>query len=94
MNPFAPPCVVLKRNLEEPNAVTRLRFRVQPRHLSGHGARIVEEPSFEAAAIAYVEADPCADADGEVTLIVRDLGSGHEHCIRLDLQTGEARPCE
>lgn len=73
----------------EPNR----RFRVFPRHVDGP-TRIVEEPSFEAAAIAYVEDfHPPVDEDNEVSVIVRDLEDGHEHCFLIDLDTGETQDC-
>jgi hypothetical protein len=34
-----------------------------------------------------------ADDDGEISVIVRDLDSGHEHCFRIDLDSGETQPC-
>lgn len=74
-------------------AISPRRFRVHPRH-TGSPARIVEEASFEAAAIAYVEDfHPPVDEDNEVSLIVRDLEDGHEHCFLIDLDTGETEPC-
>jgi hypothetical protein len=70
------------------------RFRVHARHIDAHHARVITEPSFEAAAIAYVEdLHPPAGGTDEISIIVRDLDSGHEHCFRLDLQTGETSPC-
>jgi hypothetical protein len=68
------------------------RFSVHARHEDRHRARVVVEPSFEAAAVAYAEDLP-ALAEPEISLIVRDLESGHEHCFRVDLETGEAAPC-
>jgi hypothetical protein len=69
-------------------------FRVHAHHDAGHRARIVDEPSFEAAALAYVEDWPhTIDDDPEVRVIVRDLESGHEHCFRIDLDTGETGDC-
>jgi hypothetical protein len=70
------------------------RFRVYARHLDRHHARLVEETSFEAAAIAYVEdGDLSFPADDDLRVIVHDIGTGHEHCFRLDLATGETEPC-
>ena len=70
------------------------RFSVHARHVDRHHARVVEERSFEAAAVAYMEDFPLAAADEhEISLIVRDIGSGHEHCFRIDLDTGDAAPC-
>ena len=69
-------------------------FRVHARHVDSHQARIVEEASFEAAAVAYVEDfHPPVDEDNEVSVIVQDLGDGREHCFRIDLDSGEAAPC-
>jgi hypothetical protein len=79
-------------------ADTDRRFSVHARHEDRHRARVLIEPSFEAAAVAYVEDLPHGDASldntgAEISLIVRDLDSGHEHCFRVDLETGEAAPC-
>jgi len=55
---------------------------------------VLIEPTFEAAAIAYVENMHVSPGEGdEISIIVRDLDSGREHCFRLDLETGETRPC-
>ncbi|MDP1873536.1 DUF5961 family protein [Phenylobacterium sp.] len=70
------------------------RYSVHAHQDERHPVRIVEEASFEAAAIAYVEDfHPPADADGEIQVLVCDLASGHEHCFRIDLDSGEAEPC-
>lgn len=69
------------------------RFSVHARDVHGRH-RIVEETSFEAAAVAYVEDfHPPVDDDNEISVIVRDLDSGGEHCFRIDLDSGEAAPC-
>jgi hypothetical protein len=70
------------------------RFRVYARHVDAHHARVLEEATFEAAAVAYVEdfAPPFTDQK-EISVIVRDLGNGHEHCFKIDLDSGEAAPC-
>jgi hypothetical protein len=70
------------------------RFSVHARHAGPHHARVVHEPSYEAAAIAYVEDLAIApDDDGEISVVVRDLDTGGEHCFRIDLETGETAPC-
>jgi len=70
------------------------RFRVRARHVDFHHARLVEEPTFEAAAIAYVEDFPLTvDAGPDISVIVRDVDTGQEHCFRIDLETGETAPC-
>ena len=64
------------------------RFRVHARHIDAHQGRVIAEPTFEAAAIAYAEDMHVSSGDGdgdEIAIIVRDLDSGHEHCFRLDL---------
>ena len=75
------------------SADTDRRFSVHARHEDGHRARVVTEASFEAAAVAYVEDLPHVGAEPEISLIVRDLDSGHEHCFRVDLETGETAAC-
>jgi uncharacterized protein DUF5961 len=70
------------------------QFSVHARHIERHHARVISEGSFEAAAVAYCE--DFAHAVGEepeIRVVVRDLHTGHEHCFRIDLETGEAGPC-
>lgn len=70
------------------------RFSVHARHVDRHHARILEETSFEAAAIAYVEhLDVPPGEDDEVSVVVRNLEDGHEHCFRVDLETGAVGSC-
>jgi hypothetical protein len=70
------------------------QFRVHARHVDSHHARIVKESSFEAAAVAYVEDfHPPVGDDNEISVIVRDLEDGHEHCFRIDLDSSETAPC-
>ena len=73
-------------------AVTR-QFSVRARHVDTHHARTLDERSFEAAAVAYVEDLHDLGGEHEISVIVRDLGSGHEHCFRIDLDSGEAAHC-
>jgi hypothetical protein len=69
------------------------RFSVRARHVDLHHARTLEERSFEAAAVAYVEdLHDLVDRD-ELSVIVRELESGREHCFRIDLQSGETSSC-
>ena len=69
-------------------------FSVRARHADAHEARVLEESSFEAAAVAYLEDLSVQSADDdEIRLIVRDMDSGHEHCFRVNLDTGETAPC-
>ncbi len=68
-------------------------FSVHARHVDRHHARVVLERSFEAAAIAYVEdLHPLGD-EPEISVIVREVCSGHEHCFKIDLDTGETSGC-
>lgn len=68
-------------------------FTVRALHLHGHHARPIDEPSPEAAAIAYVE-DFAHDAEGDdLSILVRDDETGREQCFRIDLETGETTPC-
>jgi hypothetical protein len=78
-----------------PQAATETRtFRVHARHVDAYHARILEEPSFEAAAVAYVEDLHDLPGDGdEISVIVLEVESGHEHCFRVDLGSGETSTC-
>ena len=67
-------------------------FRVHARSADGHHARVIEEASFEAAAVAYLEDFGQADAP-EIQIVVREVATGHEHCFVVDLDTGETAPC-
>ncbi len=72
------------------------QFRVHARDVDAHHARLVEESSFEAAAVAYVEdfdlVVPITD-DHEISVIVREVHTGHEHCFKINLDTGQPVPC-
>jgi hypothetical protein len=69
-------------------------FSVHERHVGAHHARVLEEVSFEAAAVAYIEGLHALEGDApEISVIVRDLETGHEHCFLIDLDTGQAAPC-
>jgi hypothetical protein len=70
------------------------RYSVHARHADRRHARVVEEASFEAAAVAYAEdLAEAADGGGEISLVVRDLADGREHCFTIHLDTGDAAPC-
>ena len=69
------------------------RFRVHARHVEAHHARTLAERSFEAAAAAYIEDLHDVGALREISVIVRELDSGHEHCFRIDIASGETAPC-
>lgn len=78
-----------------PHAQPQTRaFRVHARHIPAHHARTLQEPSFEAAAVAYVEdLHEMPGAGEDISVIVREIDSGHEHCFRIDLDSGDATPC-
>jgi hypothetical protein len=67
-------------------------FHVRLLAETAHGGLVVEEASFEAAAIAFLEREAPADAD-EARVLVCDAETGHERCFRIDLASGAAEPC-
>jgi hypothetical protein len=67
-------------------------FHVRLRDLDGRGGIVVEEASFEAAAVAFLEREAPADGE-EAVVIVWDAETGHERCFRIDLASGAAAPC-
>jgi hypothetical protein len=69
------------------------QFRVHARHVESHYARVLKEASFEAAAVAYLEDFHKPITDHEISVIVREVGTGHKHCFRIDLESGETAPC-
>jgi hypothetical protein len=69
------------------------QFSVHARHVDAHHARTLEERSFEAAAVAYIEDLHDIGAEHEISIIVREVDSGHEHCFRINLETGDAAAC-
>lgn len=56
-------------------------------------ARPIEERSFEAAALAYVEDFLPHGEDEVISVVVEDVESGAARCFRVDLDDGEASPC-
>uniref|UniRef100_B0T9E1 Uncharacterized protein n=1 Tax=Caulobacter sp. (strain K31) TaxID=366602 RepID=B0T9E1_CAUSK len=70
-------------------------FRVHARDDDHNHAHSVDAVSFEDAAVAFVEMwHPPVDADNEVSIVVRQVDSGVEHCFRIDLDSGQAAPCQ
>ena len=77
-----------------PNAAAARDFQVRACHIDSHHARLVNETSFEAAAVAYVEHHPYGPDEGhEIRVVVREVSSGHEQCFKIDLETGETASC-
>jgi hypothetical protein len=96
LNPFAPPrrSTVRSHTMTAPAEDIR-RFRVRARHEDAHHGRIVLEPSFEAAAIAYAEHLPAGvGSHANISVIVHDLDSGHEHSFSIHMDGGEATPSD
>jgi hypothetical protein len=54
---------------------------------------VFDEPSAEAAAVAFFEGWAPADEDDDIAVIVREIASGREHCFRIDADTGRTKPC-
>ena len=77
-----------------PQALETTRtFRVHARHTDVHHARTLHEPSFEAAAIAYVEHLHDMPAEGgDISVVVREVDTGHEHSFRVSLESGDPEP--
>ncbi len=55
-------------------------------------ARLIDETSVEAAAVAYAEDMAPADVH-QLSVVVHEIDTGREHCFRVDLDTGAAAPC-
>jgi hypothetical protein len=68
-------------------------FSVRARHVDAHHARVLEEVSFEAAAVAYVEDLHALSDEPDISVIVREIGTGREHCFRIDLESSETSSC-
>ncbi len=74
---------------------TRRLFSVHAVHEGAGASHTVEGESFEDAAVNFVETwHPAESADGDVSVIVRDARSGHEHCFLVEVATGAAGPCD
>ena len=69
------------------------KFTVHARHADGRRAQEVSEASFEAAAAAYVEDLHLPNDEHEISVIVREIDTGREHCFRIDLNSGDTAPC-
>jgi hypothetical protein len=54
------------------------------------GGLVVEEASFEAAALAFLERDAPA-GEAVASVVVCESETGHERCFRIDLAVGAAR---
>jgi hypothetical protein len=84
----------MNRATRAAGAAAARRFSVHARHVDQHHARLLDEASFEAAAVAYVEDfHPAVDADHEVSVIVREVGTGYQHCFTMNVVSGASVPC-
>ena len=69
-------------------------FRVHARHLDVHHARMLVEPSSEAAAMAYIETlHDLPEGDDGVRVIVLDLEKGQEQCFQVHLEDNSLSAC-
>ena len=69
-------------------------FCVRALHEARGHAHEVQGASFEEAVLAFIEDwHPAPDDEGEVSLVVRDQGTGREQCFRIDIGAGEIAPC-
>ncbi|WP_269714881.1 DUF5961 family protein [Caulobacter sp. NIBR2454] len=62
---------------------------------AGHerGQTVIAE-SVEEAAVAFLELGPDGQDQDEVRIIVRPCDEGRDHCLTIDLMSGEARACD
>ena len=67
-------------------------FTVRVRDPHARHVRAFDEATPEAAALAYLE-DVAHAPDAAIAIVVRDEDTGREQCFRVDLATGETRPC-
>jgi len=69
-------------------------FFVHPADAPPHsGHQVPAAANAEDAALQYVELWSPSAHEGELRLIVEDCGTGHESCLTVHLDTGEAEPC-
>jgi len=70
------------------------RFSVHASEEVRARAQMVEERSFEAAALRFcAEQHPHGDLFGEAAVMVEDCETGEQQCFRVDLGSGDAEPC-
>ena len=76
--------------MSETTGTTR-HFRVHARHAGPHHGRTLEEASFEAAAVSYVEHLHILPEDGDaISVVVREVETGHEHSFTVSLEGANA----
>ena len=66
------------------------RYRVRARHEDVHHGRLLDEPTYQAAAIAYVEHLPISESERSgISVIVQDVETGHEHSFWVHVDGAE-----
>ena len=74
-------------------SIDRRKFCVHAADLA-HSSHIVEEVSFEAAAVAYAEDYTVTPGeDDDLRVIVQDMADGLTHCFCISLESGTTAPC-
>ena len=73
-----------------------ITYCVHARDEGRHRAHEVEATSAVDAAATFVERwlPETALSNGEVAVVVEEIGSGERHCLTIDLHTGEAEACD
>ena len=78
-----------------PAAASQRRFSVHGLAETPSRGQMIEGLNFEDAALHFVEAHHLeSPADEAVSLIVEDCETGERQCFTVDLETGDAAPCE
>jgi hypothetical protein len=70
------------------------RFCVHDVHEAANQAHVVEGLTFEDAALHFVEDFHPSVEDDEVSLSIEDIETGERQCLRIDLESGLAQPCD
>ena len=72
--------VATTRTVRPTEPASNRRFRVRARHEDIRHGRLLNEPTYQAAAIAFVEHLPVSDAEQSgISVVVQDVETGHEH---------------
>lgn len=78
-----------------PSSTPPRRFSVHAADEVRSRAHLIEGRTFEDAALGFAEEwHAAAGADGDAVLIVEDCQTGEQQCFKVDLGSGEARPCD
>jgi hypothetical protein len=88
--------LIQDRRPDEEPAMTQAARSFYAHDRGGHrqgGCLIETADSFHEAAIAFAERAAAAEADGALSVIVKDCETGEEQCFVVHLDEGEAEPC-